>query len=201
MDYGADLGARRIAVACPDTMHFAELTLPKLKVREREDVDYALHALGWWIHQTVPADATLWVEAPILGESGNASTVIRIAMTAGAIMAAHPGPSHLVAPSRWKAKVLGYGSADKADVAAWLAYTCPAVAAACGTSQDLRDASCLALGGPELAPDEQLRRPRAKRVLRPQRNQTDEPRRARRRKKDVPLVPRQAGLFDGSTPD
>ena len=46
--------------------------------------------------------------------------------------------------------VLGYGTAGKPDVAAWLALTCPEISAACGESADLRDAACLSIGGPAL---------------------------------------------------
>lgn len=156
MHYGVDLGGRRIAVVCIDTMHFAELRLKRLNRAERDtEIHTALQEIGNWVEDTIPPDATLWIEDALRGRTNTSPrTGMRIAMTIGAVMDAHRGPAYLVAPSRWKARVLGYGIADKPEIARWLAYTCPEVAAACGESEDLRDAACLSLGGPTLAPDD-----------------------------------------------
>lgn len=150
-DYGVDLGVRRIALVCVEKEVYDELLMVHADV-QWGGISWKLHNAAWWIRNRTTSDDTLWIEAPIVGGSGNPRTAIDISMMAAAVITGHPGPAHLIAPSRWKAQVLGYGSADKPDVYDWLLATCPQVAAACGTSEDLRDAACLALGGTLLAP-------------------------------------------------
>lgn len=147
--YGCDIGARRLAVACAETHHVAEIVLPDPKRGHVEDTSRVLHQLGWWIQQEVPREAVLWVERPFVFR--NIRTSLRLSVTQGAVMLAHGGTSYAVDPNVWKLAAIGDGSADKPAVRAWLQATHPTLAAACGESQDLIDAAGLSIGGAVLA--------------------------------------------------
>lgn len=151
--YGCDIGARRLAIACAETHHVAEIVLPPLRRGTQEDTSTVLHQLGWWIQQVVPPEATLWVEKPVMlrGKRANPQTVIRMSLTMGTVILAHPGRSYPIESSQWKLATVGDGSADKPAVRAWLEGAHPALAAACGPSQDLADASCISIAGAALA--------------------------------------------------
>lgn len=146
LNYGCDVGSRRLAIACPETGHVATIRLPRSKSTPTNPAA-DVRQLGEWIAATVPPTSTLWVEAPIAGSSGNRLTAIRMGMAVGATCASHAGPSHLVFPMTWKKAVIGHGHAGKDDVRAWVAERHPALAAACQDDQDLFDATCLGLYG------------------------------------------------------
>jgi Holliday junction resolvasome RuvABC endonuclease subunit len=146
VNYGCDIGSRRLAVACPETGYLAKLRLP---VRGPANPPVDLPLLAAWIAEHVPVDAKLYLEPPYVGRPNlNMQTAIKLGMVAGAVIAAHgPGESVLVAQSTWKKAVIGHGNADKDAIRVWLKSQHPAAAAACEDDQDLYDATCLGLYG------------------------------------------------------
>lgn len=146
MLWGIDLGKRRIAVACPEAMALVEVEVDISWPRWRQ-----LQVLGEWIRLLpIAVHDTVMIESPIQGKSRNVQVGLAIAGTVGAVQSNLAAPSTLVAPSSWKAYVVGYGSADKSEVAAWLRESSPTLALAC-SSQDLIDACCIAYSGSSLA--------------------------------------------------
>lgn len=150
---GVDYGTKRYEWVC--VRHRATSTF---KAHPRED-----QVLATWViarnfrkeiseHFTQHAiiRAHMNVEAPITGGSGNAQTAAAMAMTAGALIATvHDLDVNLsvklVLPASWKSTVVGKGNASKTQVAAWLREQHPDYSDLCGSSQDLRDATCLGL--------------------------------------------------------
>lgn len=149
MHYGCDIGARRLAVACAETHHVAELVLPDPRRGKTEITGLVLRQMAWWVQQAVPKEATLWIEAPF--SYRNIKTAMRLSMTAGAVMVGHQGPAFLIDNNVWKTVTVGDHHADKPAIRAWLEGTHPALAAACGASQDLTDAACISIGAAFLA--------------------------------------------------
>lgn len=88
------------------------------------------------------------IEAPAMGVSPR-STILQ-SFCNGAVQAAVGMGGYemlLVAPATWKKETIGRGNVDKPTVASWLRSKHPRLADACGRSQDLTDAACLALYG------------------------------------------------------
>lgn len=168
MIFGVDVGMRRLAVACVEAEVYAAVDLgTKPGQRQRE-----LQKLCGWFEEQVPPEAEVWVETAIGGASGNLQTAIKLAMTVGALHGVHrSGPMFTVAPSSWKAAVVGHGHADKDAVRDWVASRLPKSAKACAGVQDLYDAVCIATFGQlvhegRLAAPSSMPRRRPRRVLR-----------------------------------
>lgn len=158
--FGCDLGSRRIAVACPELGYAAAMRMPKRSGKTTPDnAAEDATAISVFVREHVPAEAVLWVEKAIVGESNNRQTAIHMGIANGAAIGAHLGESHLVLPMVWKKAVVGYGHADKDQIASWLERTHPSLSAACENDQDLRDATCVALYG-RAAADGTLEGPR-----------------------------------------
>lgn len=86
-----------------------------------------------------------YIEEPLIGRSVRSS--LHVAMTAGAIGAAVHAPCYFVPVTTWKKGTVGSGNANKAGVSAWLNATHVAYSQQCGSDQDLRDATTIALYG------------------------------------------------------
>lgn len=141
---GVDYGVRRIAYSAPRISEFHELLL-----KGGDDID-DLDTLAAYLFDLVRVTraSLVAVEAPIVGASRNFRTGIRLGMVAGALTtsARQAGAQvALVPPSSWKATVVGHGNAGKPDVSLWLRRRYPEWWDACNESQDLVDATCLAL--------------------------------------------------------
>jgi Holliday junction resolvasome RuvABC endonuclease subunit len=141
---GVDYGVRRIAYSAPRIREFHELTL-----KGGDDID-DLDTLSAYLFDLVSITqaSLVAVEAPIVGASRNFRTGIRLGMVAGALTASARQAGAqvaLVPPSSWKATVVGHGNAGKPDVSAWLRRHFPEWWDSCNESQDLIDATCLAL--------------------------------------------------------
>jgi Holliday junction resolvasome RuvABC endonuclease subunit len=151
---GLDPAGRRVAIVWPEIRTTAVLKLKTrraggkpVKATEHWGED-AVEVRDWLrgALAAVPAD-TLWIERPILGGSGNPLAAIRIALTAGLAAGVSTARVEFVFPVVWKAAVVGDGHAGKPACGHWLARWHPALAAACGTDEDLVDAACIALYG------------------------------------------------------
>lgn len=143
---GVDYGSHRIAYSAPRISVFRELLLKGGD--EIDDLDTLAAYLFDLVAETQASCVV--VEAPIVGISRNLRTGIRLGMVAGALTtsARQAGASvALVPPSSWKATVIGHGNANKEAVSIWLRKRFPDWWDACNGSQDLVDATCLALHG------------------------------------------------------
>ena len=144
---GVDYGTARIAIAGPSIMHFEEVIL-----RPGDNLG-ALDVLAetlWNAVTRTHADVVV-VESPIQGGSRNVRVGISLGMVAGALCVAarQAGASvQLVPPASWKKMVVGHGNANKEQVALWLQSEHPELRAE-AHSQDLVDATCLALSATE----------------------------------------------------
>ena len=143
---GVDYGSHRIAYSAPRISAFHELLLKGGD--ELDDLD----TLSAYLFDLVCATqaSLVVVEAPIVGISRNIRTGIRLGMVAGALTssARQAGAQVILAPpSSWKATTVGHGNAGKTDVSDWLRRRYPDWWDACIGSQDLVDATCLALHG------------------------------------------------------
>jgi len=167
MIYGVDTKMRGVAISCPE-FGIADSIL--LKPGRPRNVELA--ELARWFAERVPGDATVWIEDPILGGSGNVQTAVKLSMTVGAIMAvSRPGAMHQVASATWKAAVVGHGHASKDDVRRWVETRLPAHAEACAAIEDRFDATGIARYGELVAAGRvagpgKVPRRRARRVLR-----------------------------------
>ena len=88
------------------------------------------------------------IEQPIQGMSKNVRVGLLMGMSAGAlsVAASRSGAEvAMVAPATWKKTVIGRGNADKQAVSEWLETTYPGLFERCNKSQDLVDATCIAL--------------------------------------------------------
>jgi Holliday junction resolvasome RuvABC endonuclease subunit len=143
---GVDYGSHRIAYSAPRISAFHELLLKGGD--ELDDLD-TLSAYLFDLVRATQASLVV-VEAPIVGISRNIRTGIRLGMVAGALTssARQAGAQVVLAPpSSWKATTVGHGNAGKTDVSDWLRRRYPDWWDACTGSQDLVDATCLALHG------------------------------------------------------
>ena len=140
---GIDYGTARIAIAAPTIGYFYEVVLRPgdnlgaLDILAETTWNAVVHT-----HAEVVA-----VEAPIQGMHRNVRVGISMAMVAGAItVAARQAGARalLVEPSTWKKAVVGVGNANKEQVAQWLQSQHRDLHQQ-ATSQDLVDATCLAL--------------------------------------------------------
>jgi hypothetical protein len=190
MDYGVDVGMRRLAVACPETGVVKAYKLPVSDDRATE-----LHQLQTWAQVAIPPGSRVWVEAQFQ-QPGLGTTAIKLAMTSAVVLAsaaASGGMGTLVPPSTWKMVVCGNGGLDKVGVAAWLATNHPALSAACDGDQDQIDACCIGLYGQDcsagLVAPRKLPRRRPRKVLRSKLEGVDEPGRGSAGKSRLRLVP------------
>jgi Holliday junction resolvasome RuvABC endonuclease subunit len=123
LTFGIDYGVRKIAVAGIRRGNIVSLS------------DLVLSP-GGLAHESLPllvdfVDRALMenhkpsmvaVEAPIMGSSGAAQTVIKMSMVAGAIISylhARNIPLIVVPPSTWKSVSIGNGNASKASIHDW----------------------------------------------------------------------------------
>lgn len=155
---GVDYGSRRVAIAClvldeknPDAV------VAQVWVRRYPASDDVYTVLGAAYDLMTAADTAMRplviaIESPIVGANKNAQTAVKLSMMAGALCAAAgKGTSGilLVAPSTWKAEVVGRGNASKSDVVSWLRVRHPGLVDAASqdgkVDQDVVDALCLAL--------------------------------------------------------
>jgi len=155
MIFGLDLGTRRLALACPDANWVYEKNLENA-AGKRDYPSEEMAGIGLGLATAEALGETFgftghefFFERPIVGRPhGNMKTAIGQGLSAGAVLAHLPGRLHQIShPSLWKKDICGNGNAGKDDIRAWLEATQPALAALCGASQDLIDATCIALYG------------------------------------------------------
>lgn len=155
MIFGLDLGTRRIAVVCLEPRWVFEFKVEsaagKRKYPTEEMAGIALglataEAIGEQFGYT---GHEFFYERPFLPLAHpNPKTLVGQGLSAGAVIAHLPGRAHQIShPSLWKKDVCGNGNAGKDDARAWVEAHRPEVAALCGTSQDLYDATCIAVYG------------------------------------------------------
>lgn len=141
---GVDYGSHRIAYSAPRISAFHEVVL-----KGGDDLD-DLDTMAAYLFDLVATTqaSCVAVEAPIVGISRNLRTGIRLGMVAGALVTSvRQAGAHalLVPPASWKAAIVGRGNAGKPDVSQWLRGRYPDWWDSCEGSQDLVDATCLAL--------------------------------------------------------
>jgi crossover junction endodeoxyribonuclease RuvC len=151
MGMGVDFGVRRVAlsVADPDLMEEMILRPRTHPVGEAND-PVALEDLARYTYEYVSSYGPdlVVIESPIQGVSVNVKVGLRLAQVAGVLVVAcrQAGSSTvLVGPTEWKKAITGHGNANKGQIAEWLQANRPDLAEACGASQDLVDATCMAL--------------------------------------------------------
>ena len=142
---GIDYGTKRVAY-----VNLADEVFTELLLSGSDNPAFDVAVIGEWLCDTVRTTrpTLIAVERPIQGASRNVRVGLAMAMVAGAIThAAHQTGSEtiLVEPATWKKAVVGRGNADKASITAWLQHSHSYYAHRCGKSQDLVDATCLAL--------------------------------------------------------
>jgi Holliday junction resolvasome RuvABC endonuclease subunit len=152
---GVDYGGRRVAfcVLSPN----AGLRIWHRAYAKYETFDPRMYEAMWTEIRDTSEQLGVqhWcVESPIAGGNGNVQTALKMAMTAGALLAGigYEATVDLVPPSTWKKEVIGHGNASKPDVAAWLEKRWPFLHAQAakaggrsGPTQDCVDATCLAI--------------------------------------------------------
>jgi hypothetical protein len=144
---GIDLGMRKVDMVDIDLGIFLHYEVPKTE-RTVE-----LRALAGYLRSLEDdglLEGTKWVEAPVVAGARNIQSTIAIAQTSGVVHACL-SDTHQVAVASWKKRTVGSGNADKAAVKQWLADTHPDFYRLCRESQDLIDATCIALYGREQA--------------------------------------------------
>lgn len=136
MIWGCDFAYRRIALWGREP---AVLRLREKLYTPEQEVDL----LGAFVAAVVPEGDEICLERPVAqhGRRANVQTMIRMGMSAGAILGVRPG--HLVSPSTWKAAVIGSASASKSDTWEWLSTRHPAYAEQAAGDEDLIDACCI----------------------------------------------------------
>ena len=140
---GIDYGTARIAIAAPSLGEFHEVVLKPGDNLGALDV---LAETTWNVVTSIHADVVA-IESPIQGMSRNVRVGIQLGMVAGALaVAARQAGAHVIfaEPATWKKAVVGFGNANKADVAAFLERHHQGLHAQC-SSQDMVDAICIAL--------------------------------------------------------
>lgn len=143
MIYGIDVSMRRVAVACPEWNRAAAFGLPP-KVPHT----LAMVLISKYVRSMIPADAIVYIEAPVVAGARNLQSTIKAAMTCGAVIGRLDHATvHLIAVDTWKKAVCGLGGIDKAAVRDWLYASSPVLAEACNDDQDRIDATCIALAG------------------------------------------------------
>jgi Holliday junction resolvasome RuvABC endonuclease subunit len=143
---GIDIGIRKLAIGMPQMPYAASLDLGRPGRYTRED---ELLTLAEWLTSEVDDTMGLWVEMPYLsnGPKANQTTTVGMAETVGMVRSASRWHSLvMVGQSTWKAEVLGYGAADKTQVALWLKENEPTKFLACA-GEDEMDAMCLGMYG------------------------------------------------------
>lgn len=152
LNIGVDYGVRHVAVACYE--HSWATSFSAKNDDRGEELKDLVDEYKCWMPRG--SQSHLWIESAIQGISGNVQTAVGMAATQGAIMAAHWGPVTMVAPSSWKAGVVGNGHASKADATTFLKESYMHLATFCDNQNEI-DAMCLAiygrmLTGGEIAP-------------------------------------------------
>ena len=144
---GIDLGMRKVDIVDVDRGFFLHHEVPK------SERTVELQALARYLRSLEAEgllEGTKWVEAPVVAGARNIQSTIAIAQTSGVVHASL-SDTHQVAVSSWKKRTVGNGNADKVAVKQWLADRHPEYYRLCGDSQDLIDATCIALYGREVA--------------------------------------------------
>jgi len=155
---GIDIGGRQLAVS----IFAVHLKVGKLELMDKHLAKVPQRNRAWELYNCVedlhlvpiwPAVSYFFIEEPLVGRGVRSS--LQLAQMAGALIYSlgqrNLGAfTELVPVSRWKGRTVGKGNASKEDVKDWLKSTHPGYAAACGDSQDLIDATCIALYGAEI---------------------------------------------------
>lgn len=140
---GVDLGVRKAAIAIFDDGYLgnvAHLEVPPIS-RSQE-----LRTLGYWSWQHLKMCDSIYIEEPLGGR--NLRTSLRIAQTAGAVMASIGlVDNYLIPVDAWKKEVIGKGGVNKQAIASWLQANHPSYAEQCQGNQDRVDAVCIGLYG------------------------------------------------------
>ena len=142
---GLDYGVRRAAYSAPAQNIFEEI---KLSGTEEPAVD--LLVMSEWLCDILCSTqpTIVAVEESIQGSSRNVRVGLSMAKVAGVFaveVRKHGSDVIYVPPARWKKVVTGRGHADKTEVATWLSAAYPQYTDKCRGSQDLVDATCIAL--------------------------------------------------------
>lgn len=138
---GIDCGGRKVALVCLDRGIFFEYEAALEHPRGKQLVEIAA-ALEPYRN----LGGAVWVEAPIVAGARNLQSSLKIAQVTGVAHSVMDN-SHEVAVSSWKKAVIGDGRAGKEEVRAWLEETHPDLFRMTKHSQDLIDATCVALYG------------------------------------------------------
>lgn len=139
---GIDCGVRKVALVDLDRGVFFEYEIAMERPRGEQLVKIA-DALQ--PHRNTDGSA-VWVEAPIVAGARNLQASLKIAQVTGVAHSVMDN-SHEVAVSSWKMAVVGNGRASKEEVRAWLEENHPDLYRLTHHSQDLIDATCIALYG------------------------------------------------------
>lgn len=145
---GIDTGSRRLSVAWPSERKIMWYETPAATTPSEEIRD-----LMFWLVRVAEVHwgDEVYLESNYQAGHGQIQNALRHSMTIGAVLATVGGT--LIAPSTWKAAILGHGHADKTDTRIWLEASDPEVAATiAGISQkqrreDAADAWCIGLYG------------------------------------------------------
>jgi Holliday junction resolvasome RuvABC endonuclease subunit len=139
---------RRVAIACAVTK-----SAVSFEIKPNPDRGMELFTLADWFSNSEIQGSDLWIESAIMGKVSGVQTLVKLASTQGALMSRHLGSTFIVSPSSWKAGVVGNGSADKTEVAAWLKTAHRGLFKLC-SNQDEVDAMCMSLYGAMVATGE-----------------------------------------------
>lgn len=139
---GIDCGGRKIALADLSRGIFFEYEAANTVPRGDQLVQIA-EALQPYRNSD---GSPVWVEAPIVAGARNLQSSLKIAQVTGVAHTVMDN-SHEVAVASWKKAVVGNGRADKEQVRAWLVENHPDLYRLTRHSQDLIDATCIALYG------------------------------------------------------
>ena len=158
MHIGVDVGYRKIAVSCPEAGWVSSIDFKPRKSMSRREEIIKLTSFMADVTKMMFIDKPSWsymaiVEAPVVAGARNLQSTIKVAKTVGLVetlLAPHVSDIHAVAVSSWKSKVVGHGHASKEDVVTWVDAHLPEMTGLCSGSQDLYDATCIALYGETL---------------------------------------------------
>lgn len=153
MIVGLDLGGSKIAASYFYVEHGDArcIAVTEYRSKERSRPNQIFEAVEQLQCDHLWKQATyVFMEEPLVGRGVRAS--LQLSQMAGAIMYdigfAGKSESFMLVPvTRWKQATVGKGNASKEQVKEWLIRQYPVYAAACGDSQDLIDATCIALYG------------------------------------------------------
>lgn len=139
---GIDCGGRKVALVDLERGIYFEYEAAQGLPRGEQLVQLAEALQPYWNSD----GRAVWVEAPIVAGARNLQTSLRIAQVTGVVHSVMDN-SHEVAVSSWKKSVVGDGRAGKDEVRGWLKESHPDLYRLTHHSQDLIDATCIALYG------------------------------------------------------